>query len=183
MNDFSNDSAYIETRWLLHLVQNQGLVPIHLVKITHINSGAAHIIAILPDGRYICDCCMGLNLGLVCRHFFTAWLKIPGLPFHISLIRPRWYQNPDLAVNELDPIIFQDRPTSRLVQFTAKALPAASISNPVSALRETAPPPPTQTIPQRTVYNTIQAEVRSMINGIQTQEQLDDLRQRLVQIG
>ncbi|KAJ7731464.1 hypothetical protein DFH07DRAFT_713146, partial [Mycena maculata] len=87
MNDFSNDNAYIETRWLLRLVQNQGLVPIHLVKITHRNTGAAHIVAILPDGRYVCDCCMGLNQGLVCRHYFAAWLKIPGLPFHISLIR------------------------------------------------------------------------------------------------
>jgi hypothetical protein len=87
MNDFSNGFAYIETHWLLRLVQRQGLVPIHLVKITHINTTAAHIIAILPDGRYICDCCMGLNLGLVCHHDFAVWLKVPGLPFHISLIR------------------------------------------------------------------------------------------------
>jgi hypothetical protein len=87
MNDFSNGFAYIETHWLLRLVQRQGLVPIHLVKITHINTTAAPIIAIFPDGHYICDCCMGLNLGLVCHHYFAVWLKIPGLPFHISLIR------------------------------------------------------------------------------------------------
>lgn len=93
MNDFSNDTAYIETRWLIRLVQNQGLVPVHLVKVTHINTQAAHIIAILPDGRYVCDCCMGLNLGLVCRHYFAVWLKMPGLPFHISLIRPRYVQD------------------------------------------------------------------------------------------
>ncbi|KAJ7454498.1 hypothetical protein FB451DRAFT_1049679, partial [Mycena latifolia] len=89
MNDFINDDAYIETRWLLRLIQNQGLVPVHLLKITHMSTGATHIIAILPDGRYVCDCCMGLNLGLVCRHYYAAWLKMPGLPFHISLIRAR----------------------------------------------------------------------------------------------
>ncbi|KAJ6618543.1 hypothetical protein B0H10DRAFT_1795120, partial [Mycena sp. CBHHK59/15] len=89
MNNFTNDTAYMETRWLLRLIQNQGLVPVHLVKVTHMSAGAIHIIAILPDGRYVCDCCMSLNLGLVCRHYFTAWLKMPGLPFHISLIRAR----------------------------------------------------------------------------------------------
>ncbi|KAJ7852442.1 hypothetical protein B0H13DRAFT_1535120, partial [Mycena leptocephala] len=81
------DSAYIETHWLLQLMQNQGLVPVPLVKITHISRGAAHIIAILPNGHYICDCCMSLNLDVVCHHYFAAWIKIPGLPFHISLVR------------------------------------------------------------------------------------------------
>ncbi|KAJ7705934.1 hypothetical protein B0H14DRAFT_2415855 [Mycena olivaceomarginata] len=67
-NDFTNDTAYIGTRFLLRLVQEQGLVPTHLLRITHRETGATHIIAILPDGRYICDCCMGNNLGVVCRH-------------------------------------------------------------------------------------------------------------------
>ncbi|KAJ7436413.1 hypothetical protein FB451DRAFT_1193915 [Mycena latifolia] len=146
MNDFINDDAYIETRWLLRLIQNQGLVPVHLLKITHMSTGATHIIAILPDGRYVCDCCMGLNLGQVCRHYYAAWtawqLKMPGLPFHISLIRARWYQNPRLDIAQLNAIIFQDGPTGRLVEFTAKSLPAASVSNPISTL--SGPPQPHQ---------------------------------------
>ncbi|KAJ7438871.1 hypothetical protein FB451DRAFT_1059965 [Mycena latifolia] len=89
MNDFQNDRAYIETRFLLRLIREQGVTPSHLLKVTHTETGATHIIALLPDGRYICDCCMGTNLGLVCRHYFVAWTKIPGLPFHISLIRAR----------------------------------------------------------------------------------------------
>ncbi|KAJ7704101.1 hypothetical protein B0H17DRAFT_921587, partial [Mycena rosella] len=88
-NDFANDRAYIGTRFLLSLVREQGLVPSHLIKITHTETGASHIVALLPDGRYLCDCCMGINLGVVCRHFFIAWVKIPELPFHISLIRAR----------------------------------------------------------------------------------------------
>ncbi|KAJ6610536.1 hypothetical protein B0H10DRAFT_1803648 [Mycena sp. CBHHK59/15] len=183
MNDFTNDGAYLETRWLLQLVQNQGLVPAHLIKITHMSTGVNHIIAILPDGRYICDCCMGLNLGLVCRHYFAAWLKMPGLPFHISLIRARWYQNPKLAVAALNPIIFQDRPTSRLVQFTAKTLEVATVSNLVSSVRAPTLPLPTQTVAQHTVYHTLTAEVRSMTNRVQTIEQQNDLQERLGQVG
>ncbi|KAJ7026264.1 hypothetical protein C8F04DRAFT_919706, partial [Mycena alexandri] len=86
LNTFENDEAYIGTRWLLRLVNEKGLVPQHLLKITHIRSGTAHVIAIFEDGRYICDCCMGLNVGVVCRHYFLAWTKMVGLPFHISLI-------------------------------------------------------------------------------------------------
>ncbi|KAJ6452557.1 hypothetical protein C8R47DRAFT_998081, partial [Mycena vitilis] len=89
-NDFSNDSAYIATRFLLRLIREQGVVPTHLLKIVHRETGATHIIALLPDGRYVCDCCMGSNVGVVCRHWFVAWVKVPGLPFHISLIRRRY---------------------------------------------------------------------------------------------
>ncbi|KAJ7159315.1 hypothetical protein C8R43DRAFT_1178230, partial [Mycena crocata] len=62
-------------------------------------------------------------------------------------------------------------------------LPGASVSNPISTLHGPEPPRPTQTIPQQTVYHTLQAEIRSMMGGVQTLEQLDDLRQRLGQIG
>ncbi|KAK6991623.1 hypothetical protein R3P38DRAFT_2543418, partial [Favolaschia claudopus] len=58
-NNFQNDNAYIGTRFLLRLVQNQGLVPTHVLKITHLRTEAAHIVVLLPDGRYMCDCCMG----------------------------------------------------------------------------------------------------------------------------
>ncbi|KAJ7620498.1 hypothetical protein DFH06DRAFT_1010611, partial [Mycena polygramma] len=88
-NDFSNDSAYIGARFLLRLVQAQGLVPAYVIKVTHTVTRTIHIIVLFADGRYMCDCCMGSNLGCVCRHFLVVWLKIPGLPFHISLIRAR----------------------------------------------------------------------------------------------
>ncbi|KAJ7614789.1 hypothetical protein FB45DRAFT_705229, partial [Roridomyces roridus] len=37
----------------------------------------------------------------------------------------------------------------------------------------------TRTIPQRSVYTALTADLRSMMNGIQTQEQLDSIRERL----
>ncbi|KAJ7687499.1 hypothetical protein B0H17DRAFT_872296, partial [Mycena rosella] len=41
----------------------------------------------------------------------------------------------------------------------------------------------TRTIPQRTVYTALQADLRSMMSSVQTQEQLDELRARLAQVG
>ncbi|KAJ7163678.1 hypothetical protein C8R46DRAFT_902606, partial [Mycena filopes] len=88
-NRFTNDRAYIGTRFLLRLVQEKGLVPLHLIKIVHTASQATHYLVLFADGRYMCDCCMQESLGVACRHYFTAWIKIPGLPFNISLIRAR----------------------------------------------------------------------------------------------
>lgn len=56
-----------------------------------------HYLVLLRDRTYICDCCMGLNLGVSCRHYFQVLLKMPSLRFHIGLIRPRWYQNRNLS--------------------------------------------------------------------------------------
>ncbi|KAJ7765613.1 hypothetical protein B0H16DRAFT_1309896, partial [Mycena metata] len=64
-NEFTNDRTYIGTRFLLHLVREQGLVPSHLLKIVHTQSQATHIFVLFPDGRYMCDCCMQDNLGVV----------------------------------------------------------------------------------------------------------------------
>ncbi|KAJ6543270.1 hypothetical protein DFH09DRAFT_1088967 [Mycena vulgaris] len=63
--------------------------------------GSIHYLALLPDGRYICNCCMPLNLGIACQHYFHAWIDVQGLPFHISLIPPRWYQDPAFATESI----------------------------------------------------------------------------------
>lgn len=120
LNSFENDNAYIGTKWFLCLITTRGLEVHHLLRIVHSSTGATHHLAILRDGRYICDCCMGLNLGLPCRHFFQAWTKIQGLRFHISFIRSRyrfdwsphmtssdftrWYQDPLLNVNTIHAV-------------------------------------------------------------------------------
>ncbi|KAJ7747698.1 hypothetical protein DFH07DRAFT_776006 [Mycena maculata] len=79
--------------------------------------------------------------------------------------------------------LFPDGRYARKIQFTAQALPHASILNPlrVANLPEDVSPA-TQTIPVREVYHSIQAEIRLLMNGIQTREQLDQLQAALVQI-
>ncbi|KAJ7925700.1 hypothetical protein B0H13DRAFT_1600266 [Mycena leptocephala] len=86
INVHENDRAYISTRWLIHQIVQRGLQVKHLIRITH---RAVHYLALLRDGRYLCDCCMDQNLGPVCRHYFLAWVTIQDLPFHISFIRSR----------------------------------------------------------------------------------------------
>ncbi|KAJ7605436.1 hypothetical protein DFH06DRAFT_1348698 [Mycena polygramma] len=66
------------------------------------------------------------------------------------------------------------------------SLPAALVSNPVSAVpysESATPAPPTTTIGQRVVYTALTADVRSLMSGIQTQEQLDDIRERLQNVS
>ncbi|KAJ7751575.1 hypothetical protein B0H14DRAFT_2405516, partial [Mycena olivaceomarginata] len=89
VNAHENDRAYISTKWLIHQIVQRGLQVKHLIRISHRATRSVHYLALLRDGRYLCDCCMGQNLGLVCRHYFLAWVTIQDLPFHLSFIRPR----------------------------------------------------------------------------------------------
>jgi hypothetical protein len=97
-NNFSNDNACISAKWLLRQIHSRGLTIEHLLRIRRrgVNAqgnaiGQAHILVILPGGGYVCDCCMGLNLGIPCRHYFQALSVMKGLRFSISLIRPRYF--------------------------------------------------------------------------------------------
>lgn len=51
--------------------------------------GSPHYILVLRGGSYICDCMMGINLGIPCRHYWALWATNAELTFHIGLIRPR----------------------------------------------------------------------------------------------
>ncbi|KAJ7936968.1 hypothetical protein B0H13DRAFT_1589272 [Mycena leptocephala] len=89
LNPFNNDKAHVSLQWLIALVTKRGLTVRHLLCVKHESTGTVHYIAVLSDGRYVCDCCMPANLGIPCRHFFRIWVDVQNLPFHISLIRPR----------------------------------------------------------------------------------------------
>jgi hypothetical protein len=85
------DRTRVSTRWLLQLIGERGLSVIGLLRVTHAQGTKAHYIAILSDGRHVCDCCMLLNLGIPCRHFFKAFsMQINGLHFSIGLIQARY---------------------------------------------------------------------------------------------
>ncbi|KAK0463365.1 hypothetical protein IW261DRAFT_1554161 [Armillaria novae-zelandiae] len=88
---FKNDQALISTCWLLNLILQCGLTVIHLLQIQHLGqTGATHYLAVLADGRHVCNFCMVLNLGIPCRHFFQALAAhTQGLHFSIGLIHSR----------------------------------------------------------------------------------------------
>ena len=89
VNDFQNDNAHISTVFLLRLIRGRGLVIQHLIRVTHKGTGTLHVLALLPNENYVCDCCMGMNLGLPCRHYFAVLSTMKTLKFHLGVVRQR----------------------------------------------------------------------------------------------
>ncbi|KAH7903945.1 hypothetical protein BJ138DRAFT_1167358 [Hygrophoropsis aurantiaca] len=183
-NSFKNDNAHISTKWLLRLTTSRGLQVQHLLKIVHQGTNATHYLALLPDNRFVCDCCMGMNLGIPCRHYFKAFLKVDGLAFHIGLIRSRWYQDPLLDITTVSSITRDNTAYTRTDKANLRSDPIhpSHLANPLgssaSQLRLT-PAPSTQTVNARTAYQEAHAALKPLLIGIQTQDELDDLKESL----
>lgn len=198
-NTFENDKAHISTSWLLPLVTGRGLKVQHLLKIIHLGGGSVHYIALLSDHRYVCTCCMGLNLGVPCRHYFQALTTVKSLRFHIGLLRARyvpyvchinptltifrtrWYQDPSLDISQTPAVALEDtthNPTQ--LPMRSNPLPTA-FSNPLDQQTRprATPPAPTQTVGSRFVFQEAQSALRPLLSNVQTQEQLDTLVDRL----
>ena len=89
MNQFVEDSPYLSLVYLLRELTIRNLSVTHILRVTHMTSGAIHHVLILSDMRYVCDCGMSMNLGIPCRHYFRALQSVRELPFHLGLIRSR----------------------------------------------------------------------------------------------
>lgn len=201
INQFNNDNAYISTTWLLRLIRGRGLRVEHLLKITHQGTEAFHMLAILRGGQgYVCDCCMGMNAGLPCQHYFCALSDMTSMKFSIAFIRPRydnsplitfalklnhnrWYQDNELNTENIPQVFAKEAPVNIRSQVVtnrpwtethtlANPLQSPSPSRPSNAIGSTESS--TQTIPARTVFHETNTLLKSMTAGIQTQEQLDD---------
>lgn len=90
INEHKNDGEYIALPWLLHHVSERRLDVRFIVRVTLRGTTAQHIVLILNHDRYICDCCMGINLGLPCRHYFATLGVMVGMQFHLGIIRTRY---------------------------------------------------------------------------------------------
>ncbi|KAF8225201.1 hypothetical protein L208DRAFT_1506921 [Tricholoma matsutake] len=101
INPFANDNVRISAKWLLWLIDGPGLNIKHLLCVTPLGTNASHHLVILADGHYICDCCMGTNLGIPCRHYFQILTRVQGMKFNVGLIWARWYQNPSLDLTTI----------------------------------------------------------------------------------
>ncbi|KAE9386417.1 hypothetical protein BT96DRAFT_839265, partial [Gymnopus androsaceus JB14] len=58
----------------------------HILQVKRLNGIATHYVIVHTDGCVICNCCMGLNLGIPCRHYFQLFQKVEGLTFSIGMI-------------------------------------------------------------------------------------------------
>lgn len=198
-NTFENDKAHISTAWLLRLVTGRGLKVQHVLKVIHLGGTSVHYIALLSDHRYVCTCCMGLNLGIPCRHYFQVLTTVKSLRFHIGLLRARyvphmyhinstlnslqtrWYQDPSLDISQIPAVALEDTTHNpSQIPMRSKPLPTA-FSNPLNqqTCTRTTPPTPTQTVGSRFVFQEAQSALRPLLSGVQTQEQLDTLVDRL----
>ncbi|KAG0693356.1 hypothetical protein DFH29DRAFT_1039704 [Suillus ampliporus] len=164
VNDFGNDAVHIGTKWLLQLLASCGLEVLHLLKIINLGTHATHFLAILPDNLYACDCCMALS-------------------FHVGLIRARWYQDQSLGVTSVPAISLDNvaRGTSLHSQ------PPSSLMNFSNPLDSSAPHLrpgsfPTKTLNARDVYHEAQEALKPLLNGVMTQEDLDDLKEELSEL-
>ncbi|KAF8805822.1 hypothetical protein BYT27DRAFT_7032784, partial [Phlegmacium glaucopus] len=87
LNHFENDASHIGTRYLLHLIHREGHDSSSQT-FTHKGLGTTHILSLLPNDQYVCDCCMGMNLGIPCWHYFQALSVVRNLHFILGVIRP-----------------------------------------------------------------------------------------------
>ncbi|KAJ3712562.1 hypothetical protein C8R42DRAFT_647375 [Lentinula raphanica] len=152
LDGFENDEAYISTKWLLRLINQQKLNVKKLIKVQR--SGTArgiHYLTILADGLVICDCCYNLNIGIPCQHYFHIFTRVQGLTFSIGMIRARL--PPSHQANPID--IREDKLQQQR---------------------------PTETVSARTVFHETNAVLRPVLDTIQTHEQLDELISSLVNL-
>ncbi|KAJ7790038.1 hypothetical protein B0H14DRAFT_3571305 [Mycena olivaceomarginata] len=174
INSFETDRARVSMRWVISLITKRGLTVRHLLMVKHESTGVVHYIAVLPDGRYVCDCCMPSNLGVPCRHYFRIWIDINFVP------PPRWYQDSALAAESIPAVCRNRELGAEEFRLPTKTIRSAFASNPLdNTSHETTPPPRTQTVPARDVFHNVQAAIRPLIAGIQPREQVTDLIQSL----
>ena len=172
INNFASDNTWISEKWLLWLIDGRGLKVKHLLQVNHLGTGTSHHLAILKDGHYICDCCMGLNLGIPCRHYFQILTKVQGMKFNVGLVharyefslffrcndwllplyllRYRWYQDPtkvDLSV--IPPVSLEHCATATKAESSDHAIPVVGplLCNPLERNLSQSSQWPTDTVP------------------------------------
>lgn len=62
----------------------------HLFKITRYDGDVVHYAAMLTSGHVICDCMMGVNLGIPCRHYWAMFYQSSHVYFHLGMFNKRY---------------------------------------------------------------------------------------------
>ncbi|KAJ6573820.1 hypothetical protein DFH09DRAFT_1078785 [Mycena vulgaris] len=116
---------------------------------------------------------MPLNLGIPCRNYFHTWINVQGLPFQISLIQPRWYQDPAFATESIPAACRTHELKPQEFKFEISTIRSVFALNPIDTTSHAATPPPrTQTLPARAVFHDVQAAIHPLLAGAQISEQV-----------
>ncbi len=94
-----DDDIKLSTKYLLHLIATRGWLCSGSFKIAYYASESIHFIAVLDTGHTLCDCMMGINLGIPCHHYY-ALLRYSRLTreqgssavvFHLGVFNQRYF--------------------------------------------------------------------------------------------
>lgn len=72
--------------YIIHQVLDHRLDVRFIVQVTLPGTLAQHIVLVLDHDRHLCDCCMAINLGLPCQHYFATLSVMVGMHFYLSTI-------------------------------------------------------------------------------------------------
>ncbi|KIO25450.1 hypothetical protein M407DRAFT_75730, partial [Tulasnella calospora MUT 4182] len=90
----ASDAAYVGSAWLMNKLCRLERAVKHVVKVGYrgTNTSSEHLLILLYHDRYLCDCCIGTNLGIPCSHFWATLQHGRGLnlAFNLGLIHPRY---------------------------------------------------------------------------------------------
>ncbi|TEB26895.1 hypothetical protein FA13DRAFT_1635364, partial [Coprinellus micaceus] len=126
------------------------------------------------NGGYVCDCTMGLNMGIPCRHFFAVLRQNTNLTLRMNMIAKRWYKTRTSTRIHASSLCIGNRTCTSSTSLRSHPAPKASLDNPLQPLPfNPEAPPSTRTLPAREVYSEAQAAIGPIVRHIQTQDDLD----------
>jgi len=110
----------------------------------------------------------------------NAWLWLcntrPAFVDHLR-VQAAWLDTTDLLVSALPALTHDNVLGTTELCVAPDLLGTAYVSNPIDTTsHQPTPPPHTQTLPAREVYAQVQTKVRSLLNGVHTQEQVSEIR-------
>jgi hypothetical protein len=188
LDTFTDDTVHLSAQYLLQLVTGSGRECAALFVVKHYATRATHYLAILDTGHPMCDCMMGVNLGIPCRHFYTV-LRLSQSPtqFHLGLINQRyassdfystvlnrfdrWLSNPNLDITATRAVG---------IGYTTTADDSTEALTPIhlpSFHRCPSPLPETRTLPPKLIHHQAITKFQDILQHVHTAANLQSLNE------
>jgi hypothetical protein len=187
LNSFSDDNVMVSMNYLLELVHHRRWTLRGLYKVSRYGSAALHYVSMLESGHLVCDCMMGTNLGVPCRHIF-AILVMTDATFHISMynhrsdsflschrvsmltvLRARWLLDPRTDLTAIPGINNgKATPVSREL-----SKPMGSLHPPIAGDGHETPPPCTRTLDPKVIHHQAMSKLKVVLSHVHTVADLD----------
>ena len=185
LNTFSEDTIHISLRHLLQVISKHGWTCTKVFNVTQYATDASHYLAILNTGHPICDCMMGTNLGLPCRHFYSILRAtnstvqfhlglfnrrycVHARPFTLLILDRRWLTDPAFDITTTQAVtIGRNRPADEAAVIAPQPLPLLH--------RQSSPAPNTRTLPPKVIHHQAMTKFKDVLRYVHTEEELQDL--------